>query len=911
MLKYFIFLLLCAFALSLQAQITLDGTLGPHRALPGPDYQIGAELGQQHGANLFHSFNEFNLSEQESATFSGPTTVENIISRVTGGGVSHLDGLLRSTIPEADFYFINPAGIHMGPHASLDISGSFHASSADVLRFEDGGNFNARHPEASILSVAPISAFGFLTDSPSSITVENSQLSVSEQQSFSLIGGDITMNQAQLQAPFGRLNLGSVAGEGEIALEPNALTLTGSRGNISIRDSMINLSGEGGGGIYVQGGQVVMAGSKIETHTLGSEGGRNIIIRADQVTLEGGELSSIIFESGQGNNIDNVADTLLVTEASQINTSFRGDAGNIEINARQIKLEAGAQISGGSIGMGKASHILLTTDRLLIKGSFIEATTSLGGASGGDIEIEARQMILKAGGYVAVSTLGEGKGGNLTLNIADTLLITEGSEINASGLSPNATGDGGDIKINARQVTLETGGIISSDTLGKGKGGNITLTDVDTLLITGESSSVSAEAFATGAGGNIQINAQQVKLEAGGKILASTSGEGKAGRLALTVADTLLITGKNSDGLPSRVTAQTEASGAGGEVEIKAQQIKLEAGGGIVVGTLGGGNAGKVTLTATDTLLITGERSNGVPSLVTAQTDASGAGGDIEIDAHYIKLEDGGGISVKTYGKGQGGNLKLIADGLLITQGTINAGSQYNGGLAGSITITTNDNIRLQNQGRISTQTDGASGGNIYITTAGLLHLTDSEITTSVRAHQGRGGDIVLNPLFIVLDDSNIIAQAVEGDGGNMNIETNNIYVFPSDIFPQTDHQERLDEAINASSQLGIDGVITVNSPDINIGETLVILSSTLIDASDQLRKCIATALSERNHFYVKRLPKHLQALDDLKPSRLLLVQTEESEAHEADSTQSSPKLAWLTGCQRDQPQETSSEPLF
>ncbi|MDY6993119.1 MAG: hypothetical protein SVR94_11020, partial [Pseudomonadota bacterium] len=341
----------------------------------------------------------------------------------------------------------------------------------------------------------------------------------------------------------------------------------------------------------------------------------------------------------------------------------------------------------------------------------------------------------------------------------------------------------------------------------------------------------------------------------------------------------------------------------GGEIKINAQYVTLNAGGIISVSTSGEGNAGKLTLTVADTLLITGESSIINPSRILSETLSAGTGGEVEINAQQIKLEAGGGISASTHGESQGGNLALTSNTLLVTQGTISAESLNNGGgSAGSITITTKDNIRLQNQGRISTQTDGASGGNISITTAGLLHLTDSEITTSVRAHQGHGGNIMLNPLFIVLDDSNIIAQAVEGDGGNMNIETNNIYVFPSDIFPQTDHQERLDEAVNASSQLGIDGVITVNSPDINIGETLVILSSTLIDASDQLRKCIATALSERNHFYVKRLPKHLQALDDLKPSRLLLVQTEESEAHKADSTQSSPKLAWLTGCRRDQP---------
>jgi filamentous hemagglutinin family protein len=97
--------------LTLPAQVTLDGTLGAPLALPGPDFQIGAELGQQYGNNLFHSFQDFNLNQQESATFSGPDHIQNVISRVTGGQPSHIDGVIRSTFPQADMYFLNPAGL--------------------------------------------------------------------------------------------------------------------------------------------------------------------------------------------------------------------------------------------------------------------------------------------------------------------------------------------------------------------------------------------------------------------------------------------------------------------------------------------------------------------------------------------------------------------------------------------------------------------------------------------------------------------------------------------------------------------------------------------------------------------------------------------------------------------------------
>jgi filamentous hemagglutinin family protein len=109
------------------AQVVTDGTTGPGQALSGPDYAIDADLGTQAGSNLFHSFEEFSIRTGESATFSGPGNIENVIGRVTGGDVSSIDGRLASSIPEADLWLFNPAGVVFGLNATLDLTGSFHA----------------------------------------------------------------------------------------------------------------------------------------------------------------------------------------------------------------------------------------------------------------------------------------------------------------------------------------------------------------------------------------------------------------------------------------------------------------------------------------------------------------------------------------------------------------------------------------------------------------------------------------------------------------------------------------------------------------------------------------------------------------------------------------------------------------
>jgi filamentous hemagglutinin family protein len=174
---------------SSDAQITLDGSLGPPGPLTGPDYRIGAELGQLRGSNLFHSFGAFNVPTGGSATFTGPPTIANILSRVTGGQPSAIDGLLRSEIAGANLFLLNPSGVLFGPNASLDVRGSFHVSTADFLRFGDGAKFSANLGQESMLTVAPPTAFGFLGSNPAGLTIQGGSLKVSEGKALSVGGG--------------------------------------------------------------------------------------------------------------------------------------------------------------------------------------------------------------------------------------------------------------------------------------------------------------------------------------------------------------------------------------------------------------------------------------------------------------------------------------------------------------------------------------------------------------------------------------------------------------------------------------------------------------------------------------------------------------------------------------------------
>jgi filamentous hemagglutinin family protein len=231
------------------ADITLDGSLGgPRGPLSGSDYVIRADMGQQVDTNLFHSFGEFNLFNGQSATFTGEGAtgaINNILSRVTGGAGSTIDGLLRSTIPGANLFLINPAGIMFGANARLDVKGSFHAGTADFIRLEDGVVFNAvPSPDDARLTTASPQAFGFLGEPPASLTVAGSELEVPTGETLSLVGGDIEIRGGEaptVKAEAGQVNLAALASGGEINLTPG-LTTGDPQGELQLTEGPRSMS---------------------------------------------------------------------------------------------------------------------------------------------------------------------------------------------------------------------------------------------------------------------------------------------------------------------------------------------------------------------------------------------------------------------------------------------------------------------------------------------------------------------------------------------------------------------------------------------------------------------------------------------------------------------------------------------
>jgi filamentous hemagglutinin family protein len=181
------------------------------RTFTGSTHTITGGTRPNNGPNLFHSFDRFSIGTGDTVTFTGPAGIANILSRVTGGQRSEIDGRLQSTIPGANLFLLNPSGVLFGPNASLAVSGSFHVSTADVLRFADEAKFFTSLGQASVLTVASPAAFGFLGSDPAPITLQGLMIAVPTGRAVSVVGGDITMAGGTLQAAAGQLQLVSVA----------------------------------------------------------------------------------------------------------------------------------------------------------------------------------------------------------------------------------------------------------------------------------------------------------------------------------------------------------------------------------------------------------------------------------------------------------------------------------------------------------------------------------------------------------------------------------------------------------------------------------------------------------------------------------------------------------------------------
>ncbi|MFN6569099.1 filamentous hemagglutinin N-terminal domain-containing protein [Dendronalium sp. ChiSLP03b] len=542
-----------AIALSINsavAQIDPDATL-PNNSQVTTQYNIRIiEGGTQSGSNLFHSFKEFSLPTGSTAEFKNAADIQNIISRVTGKSISNIDGILK-THGTANLFLINPNGVIFGSNASLDIGGSFVASTASSLNFADGTKFSAIDPQTTpLLSVSvPIGLQFGATAAPirnqSQARVSGISnpvgLQVKPNTTLALVGGDITLEGGNLTAASGRIELGSVAANSLVSLKPiNQGWILGYENVHNFQN--IQLIWRTVNGVNIP--------SQVDANNRDGNGG-NIQVRGNTVELKGYPVR-------------------LRTQ-----TTGAKDGGDLTINARKLIVRDGAAVSTATRGQGNGGKLIVNTSETVeVFGSFTDpdgvitpsslfSSTAVAGKAG-DITINTGKLRIQDGGQIATDSIansqriaGKGAGGNLTVNASESveLIGTSKNPNVTSGLfaSTNTSGDAG-------KVTVNTGKLIIWD------GAEITVNSQSS-----KSFSYPQGAANIGKAGDINVTARSIQLENKGK-LTSNSELGQGGNITLQVRDLLLMR-RNS-----QISTNSGKSGTGGN----GGNIKIDAPNGLI-----------------------------------------------------------------------------------------------------------------------------------------------------------------------------------------------------------------------------------------------------------------------------------------------------------------------------------------
>lgn len=788
-----------ALAAMARAEVVRDGTMGPAGAINGPAYIIPHTDGTVRGANLFHSFSQFNVRAGESATFTGTASITNVLSRVTGGSASTIDGLLRVTgMPKANFFLINPAGVVFMPGAQLDVPAAFVVTTADEIRLADGGCFaTTTDPADTVLTTAPPSAFGFLDDDTASIEVGDSRLVVNEGQGISLVGGDIEI-RGRVQARNGRVNLVSAASAGTVAYSASDQTadisvdMAPALGEIEMVNDRIGASGR----IVVDG-----------------DPGGTVVIRAGRLLVEALSVSALT--TGLGDHPGTAVDVQVTDEVVLKGTVFgaaqiaaatfsSGDGGGVRVDASQVSISGGASIALATYGSGDSGRLELSADALNVTdGGWIWAGSwSNTGGRGGVIKITADSLEMAGRASIGTDAHGTGPAGDLLIGVR-SLSVLDGSSL---GARTSGSAAGGNVVV------------VAEDALVSGVHPEPYMTDQGILWLA--PSIISSESTGGGAAGQVFLTACQLRLLDGGAIAASALWPGSAGGVHVA-ADHVLISGINA-------TREEFLRGLGLSTAYARSHI------------------------ASDTWAVSEDPPpNG----------SAGSAGEVLVEAGELRLTDGGMISTRTETPGAGGHVSLVVGDLFMSHGGRITSASTSTGDAGSIRVEVARDILMQDGGLIATSADVAGGGALSLSAGHDIHLIDSSVTAQAALDGGdvkltapnlvrllnseittvaggSGGNITIDPICTVLDHSRLTADAILGDGGNILIVTGMFLSSHS--------------AISASSEYGVAGTIEITAPLADVAGSLTGLPTALLNAEVRLGDpCVTRFLRGASSFLV------------------------------------------------------------
>ncbi|MBR8833607.1 MAG: filamentous hemagglutinin N-terminal domain-containing protein [Stigonema ocellatum SAG 48.90 = DSM 106950] len=858
------------------AQITPDATL-PNNSRVNPVGNTSIiEGGTQAGGNLFHSFQQFSVPTGSTAFFNNATDIQNIITRVTGKSISNIDGVIGAN-GTANLFVLNPNGIIFGRNARLDVGGSFVGTTANAIQFGNLGLFSASNPNtpspllivnpsALLFNQIPTGSIESRSVATAGVDLSGNMiygLKVPNGRSLLLFGGDVSVDgggqQGGLHAFGGRIELGGLKEPGtvELSVQGNQERLSYPEGvakaDVSLANQgVINVVADNGGSIAINagnfnlaGGSGLFAGIGSGLGTVNSQAGNIDINATKTVSIIGG--GSGIYNQVEAGAFGNSGDiniktgslslTALVsgTAAFEINNAAvldtsnagQGNAGNIQISVGSVSLTDGAILQASNTGQGNAGNIVVQAqDQVFLATSLILSNVGSPPSSQGqpqtqgnvgNILIDGRTVSLTDGAQLQAGFFSgsQGKAGIVSVRARDTLSVAGSVAGFNSGIFTNAdpqtVGNGSDIQISARSVSFTDGGELEASNAGQGNTGNIIVQAQDQVSFAGKHSGIfinigSANGSpAFGNVGNIEIDARTVSLTDGAQLQAGffSGSQGNAGIVSVRATDTLSVAGKKSG---IRTNAELQAVGNGSDIQISAGAISFTDGAELEASNAGSGNGGKITITA-------GSLSfDGSDAFSTAQVGSVGNAGNIDITARSLSLTNGAQLSTTSVGNGAAGNINII----------------------------TAQDIRLDNQASIGANTTGGQG-NIAVRSRSLILRGNSNITTNATGSQVIGGNINIDTdVLAALENSSIRANSANFRGGQIRINAQGIF--------RSNNQDIT--ATGASPELN--GIVQINTSDTNPSRGLLQQSTNLIDTNALIASsCISRSRKVQGSFTI------------------------------------------------------------
>jgi filamentous hemagglutinin family protein len=786
-----------------QAQITADGSVPSVVTGVGNDFMITA--GSQAGTNLFHSFSEFSIPTGGSANFQHGAQIQNIFTRVTGGSASTLDGLLKTSVlggtSRANFFLLNPSGIQFGSGSRLQIGGSFLATTADRVLFPDDIQFDATNTDPPLLTInmpvglqfgpspGPISVHGpghNLSGGPFSLPVSDastpsglpigvsSQLAVTGGKTLALAGGNLTLNGGVISADGGQLQLGAVGIGNNNPMVPLNFSTTGfsldfsnisNLGNISLsQQALANVSGG-----MISGGMVIPNSGVLQVNgaTVSLRDG-SVLLSQNSGATPGGAITinTDIFQADGVVDVGSINDGLYIGSGIISETLGSGTSGNIILNSRQVSLTG-------------AAHLL---------------TRSFSTGQGGDVQVTASEFVNLSGSF-----------GFEDQAASNVLSLIFGS------------GSGGNVRVSTPRITIQDGSSIAAGSFSGGSSGSLFI-DSDVVQVSGVKnpsvrSNINSSTLISGTGGDVNITARQLLIEGGASVLALNTGEGASGNLVLNISEIIRLQGVGPL-VPTEIAANLDLfppetrqlfglpdfpTGTAGSLTINTPTLEILDGARVAALNSGVGNAGELQINADSILLDNGGN-------ISATTNV-GQGGNINLQVQELAIGNQGFISTTAESSGNAGTVTIGADRIrLRNASSITASAPQGSG--GNIVLNVGDFLDARSSSFISATAggEGLTGGNINITGPNLIYLQASDITASATG-TANGGNIALESNFLVGvggSDSDIIARAEAGQGGNIDIVANGIFglQFREQLTPSND--------INASSDFGVSGTVSI-----------------------------------------------------------------------------------------------------